>query len=122
MKTRNTLFMAALAATVTIVSSAVALRSTSASVNTRETVSLTDDQNDGGVSSNVGFILFSTDRDNPSELGICPTCEEIYVMSPDGSGQTRLTDNDFNDNDPHGRTRRRGSRFKQTVMAIRRYS
>ena len=99
MKTRNTFFMAALAASVTIAICAAALHSTSASVNTREAVSLTD-QNDGGVSSNVGFILFSTDRDNPSELGICPTCEEIYVMSPDGSGQTRLTDNDFNDNGP----------------------
>jgi hypothetical protein len=51
MNTRNTLFMAALAASVTIAISAVALHSTSASVNTRETVSLTDAQNDGGVSS-----------------------------------------------------------------------
>jgi hypothetical protein len=56
MKSRNTLFMAALAASVTIASSAVALHSTSASVNPRETVSLTDKQNDGGVSSNVGSI------------------------------------------------------------------
>ena len=37
------------------------------------------------------FILFSTDRDNPSELGICSGCEEVYVMRPDGAEATRLT-------------------------------
>jgi len=48
--------------------------------------------------ANDGFILFTTDRDNPSVLGMCPGCEEIYVMLPDGSEPTRLTFNDFNDN------------------------
>ena len=28
--------------------------------------------------ANDGFILFTTDRDNPSEAGICSNCEEIY--------------------------------------------
>ena len=41
--------------------------------------------------ANDGFILFTTDRDNPSVLGMCPNCEDIYVMSPDGSNPTRLT-------------------------------
>jgi Tol biopolymer transport system component len=50
--------------------------------------------------ANEGFILFSTDRDNPSVLQICPDCEEIYVMLPDGSQPTRLTENDFNDKAP----------------------
>jgi TolB protein len=45
-----------------------------------------------------GFILFTTDRDNPDARPICPTCEEIYVMSPDGlSPATRLTDNNASD-------------------------
>lgn len=42
-------------------------------------------------SANDGFVLFTTDRDNPSNLGICSNCEDIYVMAPDGSGATRLT-------------------------------
>jgi TolB protein len=41
--------------------------------------------------ANDGFILFTTDRDNPSPLGICPNCEDIYVMSHDGTNPTRLT-------------------------------
>jgi TolB protein len=41
--------------------------------------------------ANDGFILFTTDRDNPSNLGMCPNCEDIYVMVPDGSTPTRLT-------------------------------
>ena len=41
--------------------------------------------------ANDGFILFTTDRDNPSGLGICPGCEDIYVMAPDGTDSTRLT-------------------------------
>ena len=97
MRSRNTFFMAALAASVTIAISAVAMHSTSASVNTRETALRTDHQNDGGVSANVGFILFTTDRDNPSSLGMCPACEEIYVMLPDGTDQRRLTNNNAND-------------------------
>ena len=48
--------------------------------------------------ANDGFILFTTDRDNPSVLGMCPGCEEIYIMSPDGSDPTRLTSNEANDN------------------------
>ena len=47
--------------------------------------------------ANDGFLLFTTDRDNPSELRVCPSCEEIYMMEPDGSGQARLTFNDAND-------------------------
>ena len=49
--------------------------------------------------ANDGFILFSTDRDNPSE-DACADCEEIYVMLPDGSFQTRITNNAFNDKAP----------------------
>ena len=41
--------------------------------------------------ANDGFILFTTDRDNPSERGMCGNCEEIYVMSADGSHPVRLT-------------------------------
>ncbi|HXG71042.1 MAG TPA: hypothetical protein VNJ04_10595 [Gemmatimonadaceae bacterium] len=41
--------------------------------------------------ANEGFILFTSDRDNPSNRGICPSCEDIYVMAPDGSEATRLT-------------------------------
>lgn len=96
MKTRNTFFMAVLTASV-IAIFAAALHSTSASMSTREGVSLTRDQDDGGVSANEGFILFTTDRDNPSPLGMCPACEEIYVMLPDGSDQRRLTNNNAND-------------------------
>jgi TolB protein len=34
--------------------------------------------------ANDGFILFTTDRDNPSDQGMCnpPQCEDIYVMAP----------------------------------------
>jgi TolB protein len=41
--------------------------------------------------ANDGFLLFTTDRDNPSNLGMCGNCEDIYVMSPDGTDPTRLT-------------------------------
>ena len=34
--------------------------------------------------ANDGFIFFTTDRDNPSGLGVCSNCEDIYVMCPDG--------------------------------------
>jgi TolB protein len=51
----------------------------------------------GSEGSDVEFILFTTDRDNPSILGSCRACEEIYMMLPDGSNQTRLTSNNFND-------------------------
>ena len=30
------------------------------------------------------FILFASDRAFPSQLGICPACEDIYVMPPAG--------------------------------------
>ena len=30
------------------------------------------------------FLLFTSDRDNPSEAGICASCEDIYVMPPAG--------------------------------------
>lgn len=47
----------------------------------------------GQEDANDGFILFTTDRDNPSAGGICnpPQCEDIYVMAPDGTNPTRLT-------------------------------
>jgi TolB protein len=41
-------------------------------------------------SANEGFILFTSDRKNPNALN-CNDCEDIYVMSPDGSNPTRLT-------------------------------
>ena len=41
--------------------------------------------------ANGGFLLFSTDRDNPSDLEICSHCEDIYIMAPDGTGARRLT-------------------------------
>ena len=41
--------------------------------------------------ANDEFILFTTDRDNPSEAGICSNCEDIYMMAPDGSHPIRLT-------------------------------
>lgn len=64
--------------------------------STREAVGATGDHL-GSESSNAGFILFTTDRDNPSALQVCPACEEIYTMLPDGSNLTRLTSNNFND-------------------------
>ena len=47
----------------------------------------------GQDGANDGFILFTTDRDNPSDLGMCnpPQCEDIYVMAPDGTNPVRLT-------------------------------
>jgi TolB protein len=50
--------------------------------------------------ANDGFLLFVTDRDDPSEDGICATCEDIYVMYPDGSEPIRLTKNEASDNGP----------------------
>ena len=45
-------------------------------------------------SDNIGFILFTSDRENPSPRGVCSNCEDIYVMSPepdpDGTQATRL--------------------------------
>ena len=41
--------------------------------------------------ANEGFILFTSDRANPSPRGTCPDCEDIYLMAPDGSSPTRLT-------------------------------
>ena len=41
--------------------------------------------------ANDGFILFTTDRDNPDIAGTCDRCEDIYVMSPDGTNPVRLT-------------------------------
>lgn len=45
-----------------------------------------------------GFILFSTDRDFADSNN--PTSEEIYVMLPDGTHATRITDNAVNDKAP----------------------
>src|SRR5436190_13529247 len=41
--------------------------------------------------ANDGFIFFTSDRANPSTLGMCPNCEDIYVMLPDGTNPIRLT-------------------------------
>ena len=41
--------------------------------------------------ANEGFVLFTSDRANPSMAGTCSDCEDIYVMSPDGSTPIRLT-------------------------------
>lgn len=47
----------------------------------------------GQDGANDGFILFTTDRDNPSTQGMCnpPQCEDIYVMAPDGTNPVGLT-------------------------------
>jgi Tol biopolymer transport system component len=52
--------------------------------------------------ANDGFILFTTDRDNPSDLGMCnpPQCEDIYVMAPDGTNPVRLTSGGGASTDP----------------------
>jgi TolB protein len=42
-------------------------------------------------SANDGFILFTSDRHNPSARGMCGNCEDIYVMSADGTNVIRLT-------------------------------
>lgn len=91
MKTRNFFLRAVLAASVIAILVA-ALQPGSVSAD----ISITD-QDEGGVSANVGFILFTTDRDSPSPLGMCPACEEIYVMLPDGADPRRLTNNNAND-------------------------
>jgi Tol biopolymer transport system component len=56
----------------------------------------------GQEEANDGFILFTTDRDNPSDLGMCnpPQCEDIYVMAPDGTNPVRLTHGGGAPNDP----------------------
>ena len=56
----------------------------------------------GQDGANDGFILFTTDRDNPSDMGMCnpPQCEDIYVMSPDGTNQARLTQGGGAPDDP----------------------
>jgi TolB protein len=47
--------------------------------------------------ANEGFILFTSDRANPSNAGVCSNCEDIYAMRPDGTSldgtgePTRLT-------------------------------
>lgn len=52
--------------------------------------------------ANEGFILFTSDRAHPSNAGICSNCEDIYVMSPDGSGEpTRLTHGGGDVDDPN---------------------
>ena len=50
--------------------------------------------------ANDGFILFTSDRANPSTLGQCPNCEDIYVMSPEGTEPIRLTFGGGAANDP----------------------
>lgn len=47
--------------------------------------------------ANEGFLLFTSDRAHPSNAGMCPNCEDIYAMRPDGTSlddtgePTRLT-------------------------------
>jgi TolB protein len=41
--------------------------------------------------ANDEFLLFTSDRHRPSNAGICEDCEDIYVMSPDGTSPIRLT-------------------------------
>jgi TolB protein len=41
--------------------------------------------------ANDGFILFTSDRANPDRAFQCASCEDIYVMSPDGTNPIRLT-------------------------------
>jgi Tol biopolymer transport system component len=43
-------------------------------------------------------IVFTSHRDGSRDDG--PDPGEIYVMNPDGSGQTRLTNNEFADSEP----------------------
>jgi TolB protein len=46
-------------------------------------------------SDNIGLILFTSDRANPSLQGQCTNCEDIYIMAPEadplGTNATRLT-------------------------------
>src|SRR5215204_7519131 len=89
MKDRSIFLIAALGLLVIV--SAMILRS--GDKPSRPNVNLID----GGESLNVGFILFTSDRDNASILKVCAGCEEIYMMLPDGSKPTRLTSNNFMD-------------------------
>ena len=56
-------------------------------------------------SDNIGLILFTSDRAHPSRRGMCPRCEDIYVMAPEadplGSNATRLTSGGGEDLDPN---------------------
>ena len=46
----------------------------------------------GQEDANDGFILFTTDRDNPSEQGMCnPPMRRHLRMAPDGTNPVRLT-------------------------------
>jgi TolB protein len=45
----------------------------------------------GQTGANEGFIFFTSDRAHPSNAGTCNNCEDVYVMSPDGTNPTRLT-------------------------------
>jgi TolB protein len=45
----------------------------------------------GQYDADAGFIFFTSDRAFPSDAGMCNNCEDIYVMSPDGSNPIRLT-------------------------------
>ena len=51
------------------------------------------------VAASASKIVFVSDRDGPDPVGNLGR-SEIYVMNADGSGQTRLTDNEFLDNNP----------------------
>jgi len=51
------------------------------------------------VAASASKIVFVSDRDGPDPVGDLGRAE-IYVMNADGSGQTRLTNNEFLDNNP----------------------
>lgn len=90
MKARSIFLTTSLGLSVIVAGSALLMHPT------KEIVSPTGDQF-VSESSNAEFIVFTTDRDNPSILEDCRGCEEIYTMLPDGSNLKRLTSNNFND-------------------------
>ena len=53
----------------------------------------------GAVARSESKIVFVTDRDGPDPIGHLGR-HEIYIMDPDGSDQTRLTDNDIIEDNP----------------------
>lgn len=89
MKSRKTVLKAAV--------TAAALILTALAVTMKDTRTYAQIDNE---SANVGFIVFSTDRDNPSSEDLCPNCEEIYAMNVDGADPIRLTNNNNNDKAP----------------------
>ena len=46
-------------------------------------------------------LIFSSDRDFPRDVRSDQSVGEIYIMNADGTNETRLTDNEAADRDPH---------------------